>query len=73
MSEDRLLLARAVVALERIAGALAGDHIYTIIPDETLVADIDAGLSLRQCAVKHGVGVGRVRGAITRTQKGKEE
>lgn len=59
------LLARAVVALERIAGAMAGQQIPDP-PDEFLVHDLNAGMSLRAVAQKHGVGVGKVRGARAR-------
>ena len=59
------LLERAVEALERIAGALAGEP-KPDVPDAALAADVKAGLSLRQCAEKHRVGVGRVRGAVAR-------
>jgi len=61
------LAERAVVALERIAAALNRAGVPHI-PDEVLVADVEAGLSLRRCAAKHNVGVGRVRGAIARAQ-----
>lgn len=59
------LLERAVQALERIAGALAGEAAPDV-PDEVLAADVAFGMSLRACAEKHGVGLGRVRGAVTR-------
>ncbi len=58
---------RAVVALERIAGVLAGQTAPKV-SDETLVADRAIGMGLRAVAAKHGVGVGRVRGADTRAQ-----
>jgi hypothetical protein len=62
------LFERGVVALERIAGALSADTAPRV-PDETLAADFALGLSYRQCAAKHGVGVGRVRGAVARFAK----
>jgi hypothetical protein len=34
--------------------------------DRTLAADVAGGLSLRACAEKHGVKLGRVRGAVSR-------
>jgi hypothetical protein len=61
------LIGRAVIALERIAGALASEAVPNV-PDDVLASDVAGGLSLRQCAAKHGVGVGRVRGAIARTR-----
>lgn len=64
-----VLAERAVVALERIAGALAGEQIPHV-PDAILVADLEAGMSLRKVAAKHGVGVGQIRGAKNRAQKG---
>lgn len=36
--------------------------------DADLAADVAAGLSLRQTAKKHGVGVGQVRGAVARAK-----
>lgn len=63
-----VLLERAVVALERIAGHFCG-KVAPSVPDETLAADLRAGMSLRDCAKKHGVGVGRVRGAKARGEK----
>ena len=59
-SMDKLLelAERATVALERIAGALAGQPIRAV-PEAAILAD--SGLSLRKCAEKHGVGVSVVR------------
>jgi hypothetical protein len=37
--------------------------------DHTLAADVAAGMSLRKCADKHGVKVGRVRGAVNRANR----
>ena len=66
-SPDRVaeLVERAVNALERIAGAIAGEA-KPDVSDATLAADMRTGMSLRKCAEKHGVGVGRVRGAVAR-------
>jgi transcriptional regulator NrdR family protein len=53
--------------LDRIRSAL--DYVPPRDRDEldaAIAADLDAGLSLRQCARKHGVNVGRVRGARAR-------
>ena len=51
-------------AAERIVRML--DGAMPKVPDETLAADVAAGLSLRECAKRHGVGVGRIRGAVAR-------
>lgn len=69
MTKDKLieLAERAVDALERIAGALTGEQRAPLVPDEVLVADLRM-MSLRAVARKHGVGVGRVRGAALRAR-----
>lgn len=38
------------------------------VPDEWLARDVAAGMSLRAVAKKHRVGVGRVRGAVSRAE-----
>lgn len=40
--------------------------------DGLLVHDIERGLSLRACAKRHGVGIGRVRGATIRARQALE-
>lgn len=68
MEEHSALSGRTAAALERIAGALAGEA--PLIDDalrDAIRRDWESGLSLRKCAEKHGVGVGVVRGLAARS------
>jgi hypothetical protein len=65
----RGLAGAAMKAAMLLDGKEVGGYRLPVKPaDEDLANDVAAGLSLRQCADKHGVGVGRVRGAVIRAK-----
>lgn len=66
-------LARARETIQRVQGALAYiPPADTAERDRSIAADLNAGMSLRECARKHGVGVGVIRGVKAKeTQHGR--
>ena len=66
-------LHRLSLAVAAWANAVASesDRPHRVSRDEVnrlLVHDINRGLSLRECAKRHGVGVGRVRSAVAKAK-----
>jgi uncharacterized protein (DUF697 family) len=64
MTYDKALIERAVLALERIAGALAAEPLP--VSEAAVLDTLSKGASLRSCARLHGTTVGIVRGIRAR-------